>query len=78
MRRGGRDRLRAAGAGPDRDLPFADRVIATLVVLRFQLPHAAVAVFYGMHRSTVTRAVHESGRCLPGAASPFRPAPVCG
>jgi hypothetical protein len=34
-------------------------VIATLVVLRFQLPHAAVAVFYGVHRSTITRAVGE-------------------
>jgi hypothetical protein len=58
-RRGGRDRLRAAGAGPRRELPFADRVIATLVILRFQLPHAALAVFYGVHRSTITRAVHE-------------------
>ena len=38
---------------------FADRVIATLVILRFQLPHAAVALFYGVDRSTVTRAVHE-------------------
>ena len=57
--RRGRDRLRAEGAGPDRELPFADRVIATLVVLRFQLPHAALAVFYGVHRSTITRAVGE-------------------
>jgi hypothetical protein len=59
VRRGGRDRLRAAGAGPTRDLPFADRVIATLVILRFQLPHAALAVFYRVDRSTITRAVHE-------------------
>jgi len=58
-RRGGRDRLRAEGAGPNRDLPFTDRVIATLVVLRFQLPHAALALFYGVDRSTITRAVHE-------------------
>jgi hypothetical protein len=58
-RRGGRDRLRAVGAGPDRELPFTDRVIATLVVLRFQLPHAALALFYGVDRSTITRAVHE-------------------
>jgi hypothetical protein len=35
-------RLRAAGAGPDHDLPFTDRVIVTLVYLRFQLPHAAL------------------------------------
>jgi DDE superfamily endonuclease/Helix-turn-helix of DDE superfamily endonuclease len=57
--RRGRDRLRAEGAGPGHDLPFADRVIATLVILRFQLPHAALAVFYGVHRSTITRAVGE-------------------
>jgi hypothetical protein len=38
---------------------FTDRVIATLVILRFQLPHAALAQFYGADRSTVTRAVHE-------------------
>jgi hypothetical protein len=35
--RRGHDRQRAAGAGPGRELPFTDRVIATLVVLRFQL-----------------------------------------
>jgi DDE superfamily endonuclease/Helix-turn-helix of DDE superfamily endonuclease len=57
--RRGHARLRAEGAGPDHDLPFADRVIVTLVVLRFQLPHAALAVFYGIHRSTITRAVGE-------------------
>ena len=34
-------------------------MIATLVILRFQLPHAALAVFYGVHRSTITRAVGE-------------------
>ena len=55
--RRGHERLRAAGAGPDH--AFTDRVIATLVVLRFQLPHAALAVFYGVDRSTVTRAVRE-------------------
>ena len=58
-RRGGRERLRAEGAGPGRELPFADRVIVTLVVLRFQLPHAAVALLYGVDRSTITRAVGE-------------------
>ena len=57
--RRGHDRLRAQGAGPDHELPFTDRVIATLVILRFQLPHAAVAVVYGVDRSTITRAVHE-------------------
>jgi DDE superfamily endonuclease/Helix-turn-helix of DDE superfamily endonuclease len=57
--RRGRDRLRAEGAGPGHELPFTDRVIATLVIMRFQLPHAALAVFCGVHRSTITRAVAE-------------------
>jgi hypothetical protein len=57
--RRGRDRLRAEGAGPGHDLPFADRVIVTLVILRFQLPHAALAAFFGVHRCTITRAVGE-------------------
>jgi len=47
------------GAGPKHELVFTDRVIATLVIVGFQLPHAAVAVFYGVDRSTITRAVHE-------------------
>jgi DDE superfamily endonuclease/Helix-turn-helix of DDE superfamily endonuclease len=73
--RRGRDRLRAEGAGPGRELPFADRVIATLVVLRFQLPHAALAVFYGVHRSTITRAVGEIRPLLAqrGFAVPAQP-----
>ncbi|MFF2408450.1 transposase family protein [Streptomyces sp. NPDC058092] len=45
---------------------FTDRVIAALVVLQLQLPHAAVAVLYGVDRSTITRAVHEI-RPLPAA-----------
>jgi Helix-turn-helix of DDE superfamily endonuclease len=50
-------------------------VIATLVVLRFQLPHAALAVFYGVHRSTITRAVGETRPLLAqrGFAVPGQP-----
>jgi hypothetical protein len=59
LERRGHERLRAPGAGPDHDLPFTDRVIVTLVYLRLQLPHAALAALYGVHRSTVTRAVRE-------------------
>ncbi|MFF0372709.1 transposase family protein [Micromonospora sp. NPDC005087] len=71
----GRDRLRAPGAGPDHELVFTDRVIATLVILRFQLPHAAVALFYKVDRSTITRAVHEIRPLLAarGFAVPGRP-----
>jgi hypothetical protein len=57
--RRGHDRLRAPGASPDHDLVFVDRVIVTLVVLRFQLPHAALAVFHGVDCSTITPAVRE-------------------
>jgi hypothetical protein len=59
LERRGHERVRAAGAGPDHDLPFTDRVIATLVHLRLQLPHKALAMIYGVDRSTVTRAVRE-------------------
>jgi hypothetical protein len=57
--RRGHERLRAPGAGPDHDLTFTDRVIVTLVYLRLQLPHAALAELYRVDRSTVTRAVGE-------------------
>jgi hypothetical protein len=59
LERRGHERRRAAGAGPDHDLPFTDRIIATLVHLRFQLPHKALAELYRVDRSTVTRAIHE-------------------
>ncbi|MFI5825405.1 transposase family protein [Streptomyces rishiriensis] len=55
----GRGRLRAVGAGQSHQLVFTDRIIATLIALRFQLPHTALAVLYGVDRPTVTRAVHE-------------------
>ncbi len=57
--RRGHERQRAAGAGPGHDLPFAGRVIVTLVYLRFQLPHKALAELYGVDRSTVSRAIGE-------------------
>jgi hypothetical protein len=71
------NRLRAEGAGPGHELSFTDRVIAILVILRFQLPHAALAVFYSVHRSTITRAAGEirpllaqRGFAVPGQAGP--------
>ena len=73
--RRGHDRLRAPGGGPDHDLPFTDRVIVTLVYLRHQLPHAALAALYQVDRSTVTRAVREVRPLLAarGFAVPHRP-----
>jgi len=55
--RRGHARRRAAGAGPHQRLVFTDRVVVTLVVLRTQLPHHALAVLYGVDRATITRAV---------------------
>src|SRR5437762_2594818 len=73
-RRGG-ERRRGEGAGPGHDLVFTDRVIATLVVLRFQLPHAALALFYNVDRATITRAVGEIRPLLAarGFAVPGQP-----
>ena len=65
--RRGHERLRAPGAGPDHELVFTDRVIVTLVALRFQLPHAALAELYRVDRSTVTRAIREGPRPLLAA-----------
>ena len=54
---------------------FANRVIVTLVTLRFQLPHAALAELYRVDRSTVTRAIREVRPLLAarGFAVPGRP-----
>jgi len=65
-RRRGADRRRADGAGRRHELVFTDRVLVTLAVLRLQIPHAALAVMYGVHRSTVTRAVREVRPLLAG------------
>jgi hypothetical protein len=64
--RRGRDRLRAKGAGRGQELVFTDRVLVTLAVLRLQVPHAALAVLYGVHRSTITRAVRQVRPLLAG------------
>ncbi|MFG3685448.1 transposase family protein [Micromonospora sp. NPDC047740] len=55
-RRGG-DRLRAACAGRRLTLRFADRLVLTLAHLRLGVPHEALAVAFGVDRSTVTRAI---------------------
>lgn len=64
--RRGRDRLRAEGAGQPRGLVFTDRVLVTLAVLRLAVPHAALAVMYGVDRSAISRAVAEVRPLLAG------------
>jgi hypothetical protein len=53
----------------------SDRVLVSLVILRFQLPHQALGALYGVDRSTITRAVHEIRPLLAarGFAVPDRP-----
>ena len=36
------------------------------MILRFQLPHQALAVLYGVDRATITRAIHEIRPLLAG------------
>jgi hypothetical protein len=55
-RRGAR-RRRTAGAGRRPRLRFTDRVLVTLAHLRLAIPHEAIAIAFGVDRSTVTRAI---------------------
>ncbi|WP_411093670.1 helix-turn-helix domain-containing protein, partial [Streptomyces sp. 049-1] len=67
-------RKRALGAGARHQLVFVDRLVATLIHLRHDLPHAVLALLYEVDRSTVTRAVGEVRRLLArrGFAVPDR------
>ncbi|MFB7115491.1 transposase family protein [Streptomyces sp. NPDC056291] len=73
-RRGG-NRRQLPGAGPKHDRVFTDRVLVTLVHLRHQPPHAALAELYGLEGSTITRAIGEIRPLLAarGFAVPDRP-----
>ncbi|WP_189828577.1 transposase family protein [Streptomyces finlayi] len=54
-----RPRKRAAGAGAKHQLVFVDRLLATLVHLRHGATHDVLACWFGVDRSTITRAVNE-------------------
>lgn len=54
--RGGAGR-RSAGAGARHRLVFVDRLVATPIHLRHDLPHSLLALLSGVHRSTITTAV---------------------
>jgi len=68
-------RKRAAGAGARHRLVFIDRVSATLIHLRHDLPHAVLALIFGVDRSTISRAIGEVRGLLAvrGFAVPGRP-----
>ncbi|WP_328432714.1 MULTISPECIES: transposase family protein [unclassified Streptomyces] len=52
-----RQRKRAVGAGAKHQLVFVDRLLATLVHLRHGATHDVLACWFGVDRSTITRAV---------------------
>ncbi|WP_385625546.1 transposase (plasmid) [Streptomyces sp. P8-A8] len=64
-----------AGAGARHRLVFVDRLVATLIHLRHDLPHAALGLLFGVDRSTITRAIGEIRGLLAerGCAVPNRP-----
>lgn len=75
LARRGHRRLRARGAGGRYRLALVDRVLATLAVMRLQLPHEVVAVLFGVDRSTITRAIRQVRPVLArrGYATPAGP-----
>ena len=56
---GDRPRRRAVGAGARHELVFADRLLVTPVRLRHGATHDLPAARFGVHRSTVGRAIGE-------------------
>jgi DDE superfamily endonuclease/Helix-turn-helix of DDE superfamily endonuclease len=52
-----RPRRRAVGAGAKYKLVFFDRLLATLVHLRHGVTHDVLACWFGVDRSTITRAI---------------------
>nr|QIY67809.1 IS5/IS1182 family transposase [Streptomyces sp. RPA4-2] len=68
-------RKRAEGAGARHQLVFVDRLVATLIHLRHDLPHSVLGLLFGVDRSTVTRAIGEVPTLLAerGCAVPDRP-----
>ncbi|MFJ3176719.1 transposase family protein [Streptomyces roseus] len=54
-----RSRKRAVGPGARHRLVFIDRLLAALVHLRHGATHDVLACWFGVDRSTVTRAIHE-------------------
>ena len=69
------DRRREAGAGPEYELVFTDRLLVTLVHLQTGLTHEALGVLYEVGSSTIGRAIRGVRPLLAdrGFAVPDRP-----
>ncbi|MFE0420953.1 transposase family protein [Streptomyces sp. NPDC058953] len=59
VRLASKPRRRALGAGAKHRLVFVDRLLATLVHLRHGVTHDVLAGWFGVDRSTITRAIGE-------------------
>ncbi|MEU6882928.1 transposase family protein [Streptomyces sp. NPDC046712] len=68
-----RPRKRAVGAGAKHQLVFVDRLLATLVHLRHGVTHDVLACWFGVDRSTITRAVNEVRPLLAERGCTVRP-----
>ncbi|MEE1750934.1 transposase family protein [Streptomyces sp. NPDC030920] len=66
-----RPRRRAVGAGAKYKLVFVDRL---LVNLRHGATHDVLGCWFGVDRSTITRAIGEVRPCSPRGAAPSPPA----
>lgn len=66
-------RKRAAGAGARHRLVFVDRLVATLIHLRHDLPHSVRGLLFGVDRSTITRAITEIRILLAERGCGLRP-----
>ncbi|MGG7569368.1 helix-turn-helix domain-containing protein [Streptomyces sirii] len=65
-----RPRKRAVGAGAKHRLVFVDRLLATLVHLRHGTTHDVLACWFGVDRSTTTRAISEERPYSPSGGAP--------
>ncbi|CAM5643402.1 hypothetical protein STENM36S_01163 [Streptomyces tendae] len=72
-----------SGSGPRvpsarHQLVFVDRLVATLIHLRHDLPHSVLGLLFGVGRSSVTRAIGEVRRSWRSGGARFPTVPVCG
>ncbi|WP_415923442.1 transposase family protein [Streptomyces sp. WI03-4A] len=65
-------RKRAAGAGARHQLVFVDRLVATLIHLRHDLPHSVLGLLFGVDRSTIITEIRPL-LAERGCAVPDRP-----
>ncbi|GAA2563787.1 transposase family protein [Streptomyces koyangensis] len=63
----------AVGAGAKHELVFVDRLLDTLVSLRHGVTHDVLACWFGVDRSTITRAIGEVRPLLAERGCPVAP-----